>query len=72
MTSPAVEFVSTITCPQCGAEATETMPENACRYFYECLSCHTILKPIAGDCCVFCSFATLPCPPKQRDEACCC
>ncbi|OIQ84994.1 hypothetical protein GALL_331870 [mine drainage metagenome] len=27
---------STITCPHCGHAETETMPTNACQWFYEC------------------------------------
>ncbi|WP_246665321.1 GDCCVxC domain-containing (seleno)protein [Rhizobium tropici] len=56
---------STITCPICGFKATETMPTDACWYFYECKGCSAVLQPKAGDCCVFCSFGTVPCPPIQ-------
>ncbi|WP_415857913.1 GDCCVxC domain-containing (seleno)protein [Leptospira vanthielii] len=28
------------------------------------------MKPKNGDCCVFCSFGTVKCPPKQI-EGCC-
>jgi len=56
---------SVITCPKCGTAKTETMPTNACRFFYECKSCGTRLKAKAGDCCVFCSFGDVPCPPIQ-------
>jgi hypothetical protein len=71
MMNPAVELVSTITCPACGAQATETMPVDACCYFYECSSCHAQLKPQPGDCCVFCSYGSAPCPPRQQESACC-
>jgi len=30
-----VELRSTITCPQCGARHTETMPTNACDHFVQ-------------------------------------
>jgi hypothetical protein len=56
---------SVITCPTCGTAKTETMPTDACRFFYECKSCGIRLKPKAGDCCVFCSFGDVPCPPIQ-------
>ena len=56
---------STITCPVCGAAKVETMPTDACQYFYECTGCHTLLRPKPGDCCVFCSYASVPCPPIQ-------
>lgn len=56
---------STITCPECGVARQETMPSDACQYFYECTGCGCLLHPKPGDCCVFCSYGSLPCPPKQ-------
>ena len=68
MSSPDAgpERRSTLTCPLCGTQTTETMPTDACQWFYECEQCHTVLKPKAGDCCVFCSYGTVPCPPIQE------
>jgi hypothetical protein len=62
----AVKLSSTITCPSCGHQRTETMPTDACQYFYECHNCNVLMKPKNGDCCVFCSFGDLPCPPIQE------
>ena len=62
----AVILESTLTCPECGHAKTETMPTDACQWFYECEQCHSVLKPKSGDCCVFCSFATVPCPPSAQ------
>lgn len=62
-------MTSELTCPQCGARHTETMPSDACIYFYECTGCGTVLRPKAGDCCVFCSYGSLPCPPIQVERA---
>src|SRR6185503_9132245 len=45
-------LTSTITCPACGHQATETMPTNACQFFYDCAGCGRRLKPKDGDCCV--------------------
>lgn len=39
---------------------------DACQFFYECEGCGAILKPLAGDCCVFCSYGSVPCPPIQE------
>ncbi|MGD9657599.1 MAG: GDCCVxC domain-containing (seleno)protein, partial [Methylocystis sp.] len=50
-----MQLLSTITCPSCGHQSTETMPTDACQVFYECKGCGALLKPKAGDCCVFCS-----------------
>lgn len=67
MSDRAVVLESVITCPACGTKKTEIMPTNACRFFYDCTGCGTVLRPKAGDCCVFCSYATVPCPPIQLD-----
>jgi len=68
--SPTLE--STITCPACGLQAPELMPTDACRFFYPCGGCGIMLKPLPGDCCVFCSFGDVPCPPRQiGDDGCC-
>ncbi|HUU72226.1 MAG TPA: GDCCVxC domain-containing (seleno)protein [Burkholderiales bacterium] len=62
---------STITCPECGHRETETMPTDACQWFYECKGCGVVIKPVLGDCCVFCSYGTAPCPPVQADKGAC-
>ncbi len=56
---------STITCPLCGASKVETMPTDACQLLYECANCGTALRPKTGDCCVFCSYGSVPCPTRQ-------
>ncbi len=66
-----LETQSTLTCPNCHHEKTEIMPSNACVYFYECEKCKTLLKPLQGDCCVYCSYGTVKCPPIQLGEKCC-
>jgi hypothetical protein len=60
-----VQLKSTITCPKCGHAQVETMPTDACQFYYGCTGCHTLLRPLAGDCCIFCSFGTVVCPPIQ-------
>ena len=69
--SVTVERYSVITCPQCGAARREEMPTDACQFFYECAACGTLLRPKPGDCCVFCSYGTVKCPPRQLDPSCC-
>jgi len=58
-------LTSVVTCPSCGHPKSETMPTDACQFFYECEGCRTLLKPKPGDCCVFCSFGSVPCPQIQ-------
>lgn len=60
-------LAATIRCPHCGAEKLETMPSNACVHFYQCSHCHTLIRPKAGDCCVFCSYGSSKCPPRQLE-----
>jgi hypothetical protein len=66
-----IQLKSEITCPICGHKKVEEMPTKACQFFYECKKCNTVLKPEAGDCCVYCSFGTVPCPPIQENQSCC-
>jgi hypothetical protein len=56
---------SLIKCPHCATQKTEKMPTDACRIFYVCSGCGAKLKPEPNDCCVFCSFGSVPCPPIQ-------
>ena len=57
---------SIITCPHCHFKQKEVMPTNSCLYFYECTNCNKTLKPNQGDCCVFCSYGNIKCPPIQK------
>ncbi|MEM6415600.1 MAG: GDCCVxC domain-containing (seleno)protein [Pseudomonadota bacterium] len=62
---------STLTCPECGHRSKDTMPTNACQFFYDCKGCGAVLKPNPGDCCVYCSFGDVACPPIQVGDDCC-
>ena len=63
-----ITYAATLTCPKCGAEHTETMTDDSCRFFYRCDRCGSTLRPAEGDCCVYCTYADVPCPPIQRDR----
>lgn len=65
-----VVLASLVRCPSCGTEREEVMPADACRFFYECTGCGALLRPKTGDCCVFCSYGSVPCPPVQRQGRC--
>jgi hypothetical protein len=69
--SAAAILQSVLTCPSCGAATPETMPTDACLFFWNCPACGSRLKPKAGDCCVFCSYGSVRCPPKQPERECC-
>jgi hypothetical protein len=62
---------SELTCPHCGFTKRETMPVDACLFYYECSNCKGLLRPKPGDCCVFCSFGSVQCPPVQQQRGCC-
>jgi hypothetical protein len=64
---PLMQLQSTLTCPKCNHQAVEQMPVDACQFFYVCEGCNEKLKPLAGDCCVFCSYGSVPCPPVQEN-----
>lgn len=59
---------SLITCPRCATSKPETMPTDACQFFYVCTNCGAKLQPKHGDCCVFCSYGSVPCPPMQAQQ----
>lgn len=67
----AVILESVLTCLQCGFAQAQTMPTGACIFFHECAGCHALLRPKPGDCCVFCSYGSVRCPPMQQQRGCC-
>lgn len=44
----AVMLESALTCPECGHVKKETMPTDACQWFYECEHCGVVLRPKPG------------------------
>src|SRR5476651_1322549 len=65
----AMILESVITCPHCASVKLETMPVDACQVLYECTGCGARLRPKHGDCCVFCSYGSVPCPPIQCERS---
>ncbi|MDQ2841616.1 MAG: hypothetical protein M3Y72_11380 [Acidobacteriota bacterium] len=70
MNTPSVVLESVLTCPHCGTAKQETMPTDSCRFYYECSQCKAMLRPKQGDCCVFCSYGSMKCPPVQVHGRC--
>ena len=64
------ELQVTLTCPECGHRAADTMPLDRCVFFFECPGRHSVLKPRPGDCCVYCSYGDKRCPPIQDGRPC--
>ena len=58
--------MAAIRCPACGVESADEMPADACVYVWDCPACRAVVKPRPGDCCVFCSWGSAPCPPKRH------
>ena len=48
----------------------EQMPTDYCQYFWECPHCKNNLKPKEGECCVYCSYGSVKCPPIQKGTNC--
>ena len=61
-----MQLLSSIACPACGHVATEIMPTDACQILYTCKLCGLEMRPKQGDCCVYCSYGSVPCPPMQE------
>ncbi|RZO93710.1 MAG: hypothetical protein EVA59_05115 [Limnobacter sp.] len=66
-----VVLESILICPSCGANTSCIMPTDACQFFFQCGHCNILLKPKPGDCCVFCSYGSVKCPPIQQGNSCC-
>ncbi|ECG9085082.1 hypothetical protein LQH79_005108 [Salmonella enterica] len=62
----AIVLESVLTCPRCGFAKPETMPTDACQFYYECSNCKALLRPNPGDCCVFCCGRKIKCHPNYR------
>ncbi|MBU93945.1 MAG: hypothetical protein CL723_05075 [Chloroflexi bacterium] len=58
---------ATITCPNCNFSKNESMPTNQCIVFHECENCFLTLRPLKNDCCVFCSYSDVKCPPMNNN-----
>ncbi|MEJ2140025.1 MAG: GDCCVxC domain-containing (seleno)protein [Gammaproteobacteria bacterium] len=65
-----IRWESKLRCPECGSVSRHEMPRDCCVFFHECPDCKMMLKPKAGDCCVFCSYGDVPCPSRQAAGAC--
>ena len=70
-TTPTIKMTTALTYPTCGQVTPETMPADCCVWLHECTGCGAILRPEEGDCCMFCSLGTVPCPPVQAGTPCC-
>ena len=65
----SLKTTSIVSCPGCGHSAVESMPVDACINLYECKNCQQLITPESGDCCIFCSHGTTPCPTSQLEKS---
>lgn len=63
--NPAPPIINTIRCPHCEAAVSELMEYDACVIFVYCPKCHSRIDLRPGDCCVFRSYGSTPCPHPQ-------
>jgi hypothetical protein len=66
VTAGNIVLESVLGCPHCGFAERASMPVDACLVVWECPQCKTMLRPLPGDCCVFCSYGSVQCPPIQQ------
>jgi hypothetical protein len=62
-------LVSTVICPHCGSPHEARMAEDSCQISADCPACGKEIRPKAGQCCIFCSWGSAPCPPVQLARA---
>ena len=53
----AIVLDSVLTCPHCGFATRETMPTDACQFYYECSNCKTVLRPALETAACFAAMA---------------
>lgn len=61
-------MTSVITCPHCHTQTTQRMPVASCDIVFNCPNCGEWLRPKPGDCCIYCSYGSQQCPPRQIEE----
>ena len=64
--SQQIHYQSLLVCPHCHHQRQVEMPQDSCLISFDCERCDNILQPNSGDCCVFCSHGSVPCPSVQR------
>ncbi len=64
-----IQSESVLTCPVCGVATTELMPLVSCQIVYRCVACGAELWPKPGDCCVYCSYGSVPCQAIQFERS---
>lgn len=61
-----VSFKTRITCRNCGATEDITMHSSLPERSFTCKKCTTVLLAHSDECCVYCSYGSVQCPPVQE------
>jgi hypothetical protein len=61
------ETIANLTCPHCKKTYEVEMPVNYCQIVFKCLKCNENITPKKSDCCIFCSYTDIKCPPMQME-----
>jgi hypothetical protein len=66
--SEEVILKTVVKCPVCKFQKEETMKVGTHVVFYTCEECEATIKPRQNECCVYCSYGTVPCPAAQEEK----
>lgn len=60
------EKYAILTCPLCGQQQEEEIPQDSCVPFYKCNGCEEIVSA-ERSCCVFCDYGDKACPAGHKE-----
>jgi hypothetical protein len=58
---------SVVKCPICKYKKEVAIPVDSCLILYDCEECSARLKPKKDDCCIFCSYGSIPCTAANEE-----
>ncbi|MDF5922214.1 heavy metal-associated domain-containing protein [Pseudomonas aeruginosa] len=70
VTMSAIVLESVLTCPRCASPSRKPCPRTPA-VLLRVQQLQGLLRPQPRDCCVFCSPASVKCPPIQQQLGCC-
>ena len=60
-----VKKYSVLKCAGCGFTQEFEMPLYASRKHFYCSNCNAVHESKSDECCIYCSYGTVPCPKEQ-------
>ncbi|MCW3076432.1 MAG: hypothetical protein JWO32_1041 [Bacteroidetes bacterium] len=64
----SIKIKSVVVCPVCKFKRELFMAANHFLKVYECEECNALLKTDKKQCCIFCSYGSVPCIPVQMEK----